>query len=184
MPVLGYNYLRSALCVLWVILSTASANFPNLSVLLFGKKKRSLHPNTWALVSEWSWLWAVGMAHATGMNSIWLRGNPAPGVFSSHLCKQHMFCLHQRELRHEVMLQLYFPYCMTTRRHFQKCSHSITLMTGTVCIIHKLPPSKLRDPADEGACSPCWHQKCVLHGLFGSFPSSHQSVYSGGSGDW
>lgn len=119
------------------------------------------------------------MPSAIGRNSIWLRGNRSQVVLCSQLCKQYVFCLHQRELRHDKqrLCSSCIFHVAWTGRHFQKAFR----ITGTFspdytnwqpdlfCRIHELPPPKLRNSVDEGVHAPNWHQECGVHAQFSSF---------------
>lgn len=133
------------------------------------------------------------MGSAIGTSSVWLRGNTTQVVVCSYLCKQHMFSLQQGELghakqrlRYSVISHTILPQGDVFRRRsgLQKHSHTIILMTRSVCAVHERPPSKAKNSVDERVPAPSWHGKCAARGLFGSFSSFYQPGYSTRDGDW
>lgn len=124
LPVLVTIHVRSDLYILWVILSIASAN-TNLLMLLLGQGGKAclcscLGPYKSALLTE---------GIAIGMN-IWPSGSEskiaARAIFCSHLSKQYMFNLPQRELRYDKKkLQCGFNFPIAWPERDTLKSHSV-----------------------------------------------------------
>lgn len=145
------QFMWDQVSVFWVILSVASANTPNSLTLLLGQGEKAclcsyLGPYKSALLRVLQTASAIG-------NNISLSGNESKiatrVIFCSHLCKQCMFNLPQRELRYDKQkLQCGFNFPIawpegdTLKRHWRLQKHSPwnTLAGVSAPIVQEVPP--------------------------------------------